>query len=189
MYSETIGSELTQSCAPGFDERLILLMNEAGIHRRGFISFLADSTGLSQSGARRILDDKRPPKRLIIFLKLVDTLASELSRSKDEKIQSDQIKKFLIEGAPIGRITTKDDLDISPFLNLDPLRTSQIIIRIEEVARSIMYSKSNRLNSRDMRLIHFRIISYCFKNDADFKDQKITNMIESLVELANQNLL
>jgi hypothetical protein len=67
--------------------------------------------------------------------------------------------------------------------------TSQIIIRIQEVAKANSINTAIDLRSSQMNLIYFRIISYCYRNHVDHESQKVANMIESLFELAKQNLL
>lgn len=189
ILSTDLETDLTPSCALGFLERLSFLLSEGcGIHKRGYISFLVDSTGLSKSGARRILDDKRPPKRMAIFQKLVSNISTSIKDHQGIVISHEEISSYLLEDQPIPSLVKKDDFDISTYLNKDPLLTSQVIIRIDEVAKEIDVDKKS-LNKKYMKLINFRIISYCFKNSADPKSDKVAHMIRNLLELAQQNLL
>lgn len=182
-------TELTPPCALGFLDRLSFLLNEGcGLHKRGYISFLVDSTGLSKSGARRILDDKRPPKRLAIFQKLVSSISSSIQNHRGLAVSKDEISRYLLEDRPIPLLSKKDDFDISVYLNKDPLLTSQIIIRIDEITKEIQVDKKS-LNKKDMLIINFRIISYCFKNSIDPQSDKASHMIRNFLELAQQDLL
>lgn len=189
MTIPVAASELTPACALGFIERLTDLMNRAGLHKSGFISFLVESTDLSRSGARRILTDKRPPKRKEVFLRLARSLATLISARIGHEVMVDEVVDYLIEEKPIHFLSRQDSYDISEYLKIDPVLTSQIIIRIQEISKASSINTAKDLHSSQMNLIHFRIISYCFKNHVDHQSQKVANMIESLFELAMQDLL
>lgn len=179
--------ELTPPHSLGFEDRLASLMAEIGIHKSGFITFLVDSTGLSKSGARKMLDDKRPPKRYEVFLKLATTLTKEINAKKDKAVSRTDVISYLLENKPIKALLA--NFDISDFVKLDAVRTSQIILKIEQVARNKNINTSKDINPKMLQLIQFRVISYCFKNEVNCEETKVTGIIESLFELAGQNLL
>lgn len=182
-------SELTPACTLGFVDRLNELMSRAGLQKNSFVAFVVEATGLSNSGARRIFNDKRPPKRKDTFLRLTDPLASLVSARSGVAIAVEDIIDYLLTAKPIPALATQDDFDITPYLNINPVLTSQIIIKIEAVAKAKLLDTSRDLTSEQMRLIRFRIISYCYKNKTDYESAKVVNMIESLFELAKQHLL
>jgi len=184
-----IVNELTPPHTLGFEDRLATLLSEAGIHKRGFIAFLVDSTGLSKSGARKIIDFKRPPKRKEVFLKLATTLADEINAKKEGIVSYSEVINYLLENKPIPALTKFSEVDISEFMKIDAVRASQIILKIEDVARKNNIKTSLDLNPKMLQLIQYRIIGYCFKNDVNSEEPKVTSMIESLFELAKQNLL
>jgi hypothetical protein len=100
-------AELTPKCQLDFDVRLVILMTEAGIHHRGFSAFLVEATGFSKSGARRILVDKRPPKRNEVFLKLVHTLTTAINAKKGKVITTDEVVNYLLNEKRISALFTK----------------------------------------------------------------------------------
>ncbi len=189
MLSDSTKSELTPACALDFYQRLELLMSEAGIHSRGFIGFLVAATGLSKSGAQRIINDKRPPKRNDVFLLLANALTDAVNAKKEAMITVDEVVDYLLKDKQIKALQAQDNFDVSEYLKIDPVLTSQIIIKIENVARGMQINTATDIRQQQLKLIHFRIIAYCFKNQANYETQKVTNLIESLFELAKQNLL
>lgn len=181
-------TELTPPCALGFTDRLSVLLNYIGVHKSGFLSFLVDATGLSQSGARRILTDNRPPKRLKAFSALASALATKVTSKAGQAVTTDQVSEYLLEDRAIDVLNPSDSFDIAPFLDLDPVKTSQIIIKIEAIANEDRRPEEH-ISSENMRLIRYRIINFCFKNDADHESEKVSALIRNLLELAAQNLL
>lgn len=178
---------LTPACALGFIERLERLLGAAGLHRRGYVGFLTEATGLSKSGANRILQDKRPPKRLKTFLQLANYLAQALTGHKGTSVKSDEVVEYLLNAKDIRSLPESNPYDISEFVHINPLLASQLIIRINELAKEhLPYCE---LSSGDIDKIQFRVISYAFKNSTDPDSLVIQNMVFSLFELAKDGLL
>lgn len=144
--------------------------------------------------------EDRPP-RLNSFNLLLDNLLQVMSDINNEVCTREQLQDYLLLGR--GRLNTigpqvdsaanqeidGTTLDIAAFVRKDPVYTSQIIIAIENVARCEGVDTAAEITAASMRLIQYRIVSYCHKNRAEPDSEKVKGLISSLLELAKQELL
>lgn len=181
----TIQAGFTPRCEHGFDERLQELLRAGGLHRSEFVRFLAESMKLSSPGARKILIEKRPPKRRATFDLLIHAIAAEINSRKKIAVTSNEIADFLLENIPISGLSTENEMDISKYLLRDPIKTSKIILKIDELVRGSLSDPSAQLSPEKIAFVRFRIMSYSFKNDIDADSPKLAAMIKTLIELTN----
>ncbi len=179
----------------GFTVRLDDVLELAGYRAYGRQKVVSQFTGLTKAGVKKMYQEDRPP-RPDTLNKLLDELLNVLSE-KDIEFAKTQLKSYLLHNK--GNLTSKEDqpedsssngkFDIAEFVRADPVYTSQVIINIDNKAKSLGINPADDIKPSDMKLIQFRIISYCHKNRPPIESEKVDGMIESLFELATQQLL
>lgn len=179
----------------GFTVRLNEVLELAGYRAYGRQKIVAEFTGLTKDGVKKMYQEDRPPRPETLN-KLLDELLTVLYE-KGIELAKTQLKNYLLyaQGSiepsidgPEGD-SVKSELDIADFVRTDPVYTSQIIISIDNKAKSLGIDPTDDIKPSDMRLIQYRIISYCHKNRPPIDSEKVEGMIESLFELATQQLL
>ncbi len=179
----------TPAHAPGFMDRLGVIFSELGIKPREYVSVIADSTGLSKSGARLVVEADRPPKQIDSFSKFVNYLSHSL-KEKRVVVGEEQLANYLLTGEqnPFEN-PDKDTFSLTEFLEQDPILTSQIILKVEEVAKVNDIDTNEDISKDAIRLIYYRIAAHCFKNNIQSDFNEAEKQILSLLILAKDNLL
>lgn len=200
MTTTTIAENSSVRVVPGFTQRLDEALAAAGYRAYGRQQVVRQFSGLTQAGVKKMYTEDRPPRPRTLD-QLLNNLAKVLSEVQGTEFPVAALKDYLLlergslecgkktVGVDSSTSKVEDEFDIAEFVRRDPVYTSQIIIRIEEVAREIGIDTAKQMALRDMRLIQFRIVSYCHKNHPDVDSPKVSNMISSLFELAIQGLL
>lgn len=185
---------------PGFTKRLDEALAAAGFRAYGRQQVVREFSGLTQAGVKKMYTEDRPPRPVKLH-QLLDNLARALSEAQETEYSVEALRDYLLlergsldaRNGPSEEDRTlskaADEFDIAEFVRKDPVYTSQIIIKIEEVGREIGVDTAKHVSLRDIRLIQFRIVSYCHKNRCDVDSPKLSSMISSLFELATQRLL
>lgn len=177
---------------PGFTKRLNAVLSMAGFRTYGRLQVVREYTGLSLAGVKKMYNADRPPRPKTLD-RLAENLLKALSDVQSVNYTVKELKDYLLldqgDFEVNRRTPDKDEFDIADFVRRDPVYTSQIIIKIEEVARENDIDTAGQISPKDMRLIQFRIISYCHKNRSDKDSPKVRNMISALLELSTQGLL
>jgi len=190
----TISENTSVRVVQGFTNRLNEILEHAGYRTYGRQKVVAQFTGLTTNGVKKMYQEDRPPRP-----ETLDKLLDELLRVLDDKgieFTKTQLKNYLLYSK--GTIAPSDisegdsvnsQFDIADFVRADPVYTSQVIIKIDEKAKSLGIAPPDDIKPSDMKLIRYRIISYCHKNRPAIESEKVDVMIESLIELATQQLL
>ena len=172
--------------APGFMDRLDVSFSEAGIRPREYVSLIIKATGLSKSGARLVIESQRPPKRLDAFDRLVLSLRGLLIE-KNIDVKETVLAEFLLYGKINPFIKQVDEFSISTFLEKDAILTSEVIIKVENLAKANF--STTVFSEESKRLIYFRILSYTFKNNIASESEVIEKHILGLLSLAKEHLI
>jgi hypothetical protein len=171
---------------PDFIGRLTTLLSAIGIPHRQYVGVIMQATGLSKSGARLVIESKRPPKQLVSFTQLVEFFIRAL-KGKDIIADYSQIYNYLLFDAENPLVKESDAISLSDFMEHDPILTSEIIVLIKATAKK--YFETTDFPDDKMRLIQFRILSYAFKNKEPSDSPQIKAHAKSLLSLANDNML
>lgn len=200
MTTMTIAEKSSVRVVPGFTKRLDEALAAAGFRAYGRQQVVRQFSGLTQAGVKKMYTEDRPPRPRTLD-QLLDNLAKALTEVQGTEYPVEALREYLllergsleVQKDPVEESCTPsqadDEFDIAEFVRRDPVYTSQIIIKIEEVAREVGIDTARQMRLRDMRLIQFRIVSYCHKNRRDVDSPKVSSMISSLFELATQGLL
>lgn len=200
MSVMTVVQRSPAQVVPGFIKRLDKLMEFAGFRAYGRQKVVSSFSGLSHAGVKKMYTEDRPPRPASLEL-LIENLSQAIGEIKRVQYTKQDIKDYLLlnqdrlelklgdSETESHRNRKKENFDIADFVRNDPVGTSQAILQIENVAKKLNIDTSKDLEDSDIRLIQFRIISYCNKNNAASNSSKVMNMIETLLELASQNLL
>lgn len=200
MTTKTISEKSSVRVVPGFTQRLDEALAAAGFRPYGRQQVVRRFTGLTQDGVKKMYNEDRPPRPRTLD-QLLDNLTKALGEVQGTEYPVEALRDYLLldrgslevqkesfeeDSTPSQAV---DEFDIAEFVRRDPVYTSQIIIKIEEVAREVGIDTARQMTPHDMRLIQFRIVSYCHKNRRDVDSPKVSSMISSLFELATQGLL
>lgn len=200
MTATTTSENSSVRVVPGFTKRLDEALATAGFRAYGRQQIVRKFSGLSQAGVKKMYTEDRPPRPHTLD-QLLAHLAKALAEVQGADYPVEALKDYLllnrgaleVQKSPTGEHVSpgigEGEFDIADFVRSDPVYTSQIIIKIEEVARESSIDTAAHMSHRDMRLIQFRIVSYCHKNRPDVDSPKVSNMISSLFELATEGLL
>lgn len=200
MIAVAISEHSFVRVVPGFAKRLDAALSAAGFRAYGRQQIVKQFSGLSLAGVKKMYADDRPPRPRTLD-RLLDNLAKALAEVSALDYPVEALKDYVLldrGDLAIQKNFTEerdtpsaalDEFDIAGFVRKDPVYTSRIIIKIEEVARELGIDTAGRVPHMDVRLIQFRVVSYCHKNRSDVDSPKVHNIVSSLFELAMQGLL
>lgn len=184
----------------GFIRRLDEVIKLAGIDY-GRQRVISQFSGLSLDGVKKMYQQDRPPRPQALN-RLVSNIVTAFAEIKGCKCSPEEMKNYLLLGqghasdlvrinkeAAIETRPHEPEFDIASFVNADPVYTSQVILKVEEIAQALNIDTSSGIHERHIRLIQYRIISFCHKNRPDVNSEKVASIIESLFELATQDML
>ncbi len=179
----------TPAHAPGFADRLKVIFDRVGAKPREYATEISNSTALSRTGSKLLIEEDRPPKQLKAFNSLVKHLLHLLEERKIV-IDKDKLADFLLTGSSDPfLVAEKNNHSLGEFTDLDPVLTSKIILKVEDTANKLQINKNGEIPKNDLDLIYYRILSYCFKNNITDDFDRIEKQIESLLILAKDKLL
>ncbi|ODS23538.1 hypothetical protein AB835_08525 [Candidatus Endobugula sertula] len=132
-----------------------------------------------------MLNDDRPPNKAEAFNQLVTSL-TELLELKNKTTDGNVLAEYLLTG---NKSPFAADFALSEFYEKDPVLTSQIILKVEEVAKNNDIDTNKDISKKDIRLIYYRIINHCFKNNIRSNFDEVEKQVLSLLILSKDNLL
>ncbi len=198
MSATTYTSSLSaMRSVPGFSGRLDEVLAQAGFRSYGRQQVVREFSGLTQSGVKKMYAEDRPPRSCALN-QLLSNLVTALSKRNGSTYSVQSLHDYLllnqggISAQSVPTPTTDAlpasscEFDISAYFTKDPVYTSKIILKIEDIGRAEGIDTVHGIAPEDMNLIRFRIISYCHKNLADIDAPKVCTLIFSLFELARQ---
>ncbi len=181
----THSEKYTPQHSPGFSERLGIIFTEVGIKPREYVALVSEFTNLTKIGARKMLNDDRPPSKIEAFNQLVTSL-TKLLALKNKTVDDSVLAEYLLTGNKSPFVA---DFSLSEFYDKDPVLTSQIILKVEEIAKTNDIDTEKDIPKKDIRLIYYRIVNHCFKNNICSNFDEVEKQVLSLLILSKDNLL
>ena len=174
----------------GFSSRLDALFDEIGIRPHGRGVLLAEWTGLSKSGARKMYLEDRPPSSDEAFKKLVHGLRKAAEQIGRKGVNEAQIENYLLHDGQNPFNQAKQHSDARKhFSSLGAATQAKIYMLIDEDGKKRGENIFDELSSGQLELLVEKISEIHLTQNLDVNSSQMVEIVGALIKLARQNVL
>lgn len=179
--------------AEGFRSRLDALFDEVGIRQHGRGVQLAEWMGLSNSGARKMYLEDRPPGSDEAFRKLV--LGFQKAAENTGVVVSDtQIENFLLHAGPNPlKKAKKGEIEKSGtrihFSSLGAVTQAKIYMLIDDDGKKRGVNIFDEITSEQLEVLIEKISEIHISQNLDVNSSQMVEIVGALIKLARSNVL
>lgn len=184
----------------GFGDRLHKVLGLIGhAKKRGRYVAVSRMTGRSESGAKLLFSNDRPPKQYEVFGRLVRALVSDLESKAGITLSIAALEDYLLNGRrdPFKEKSNNSndygviDVNDSAHQKRPHLYRLQVCDLVNRVGMELNFNLLRDFDLDQLESIYSRVVKYCISHDIDLeaKEEELKDVITKLIELTNQSVL
>lgn len=174
----------------GFSARVDTLFDALGIRTYGRGALLAEWTGLTRAGARKMYTEDRPPKSDEAMKGMSAGFASVAANSgKWSGVTGRDIEQYLLQGGvnPLKQNTKVEKR--RSFSKLDTLAQAKIFMLIDERVRKVGFNALTDLPPSQVESLVEKVAEVHTSQNLDPGSKQMTEIVDALIKLAQSNVL
>lgn len=175
----------------GFTSRLDALFDELGIRQHGRGVQIAEWTGLSPSGARKMYSEDRPPGSSEALRKLVQGLQKAAERTGIKGVGESQIENFLLHAGPnpLKKAEIEKSVARKHFSSLGAVTQAKIYMLIDDDGKKRGVNIFDEITSEQLEVLIEKISEIHISQNLDVNSSQMVEIVGALIKLARSNVL
>lgn len=173
----------------GFSSRLDALFDLIGIRSHGRGVLLAEWTGLSKSGARKMYSEDRPPSSDEATKKLVLCFKKAAEHIGKVGVGEGQIENYLLHNGPNPFTQIVQEVEKKHFSTLGASTQAKIYLLIDENGKKRGVNIFDELTSMQLEKVVEKISEIHVTQNLDVNSSQMVEIVGALIKLARQNVL
>lgn len=177
------------TCEPGFADRLNNLLDGLSMRVHGRFTVIEKWCEISNSGARLLFKENRPPKQNTFEL-LIKQIYSENKRKFDHtKVTENDIAHYLLHG---GRNPIPGTVEKTPSRekgDLDPLVMGNIYLTVANLAKDIGLDVFEDIERNQLKILYNKVTELHTERGIELDSTQMSELVKVLLKAAQSYLL